>query len=43
MENEKYTGKTLKIRIDRQLGREILPYAEGLGLGTREYELVNID
>jgi uncharacterized Fe-S center protein len=33
----------LRERIDRQLGREILPYAEGLGLGTREYELVNID
>lgn len=30
-------------RIDSRLGREILPYAESLGLGTREYELINID
>ena len=27
----------------KQLGREILPYAEKLGLGTRNYELINID
>ena len=33
----------LQERIDRQLGREILPYAESLGLGTRNYELINID
>lgn len=33
----------LKERIDSRLGREILPYAESLGLGSREYELVNID
>ena len=33
----------LQERIDRQLGREILPYAESLGLGTRSYELINID
>ena len=32
----------LKERIDRQLGREILPYAEKLGLGSREYELIEI-
>lgn len=30
-------------RIDSRLGREILPYAESLGLGSRKYELVNID
>ena len=36
-------AEKLKERIDRQLGREILPYAESLGLGTREYELINID
>lgn len=30
-------------RVDRQNGRHILPYAEELGLGTREYELINID
>ena len=32
----------LRERIDRQLGREILPYAESLGLGSREYELIEI-
>ena len=32
----------LKERIDSRLGREILPYAETLGLGSREYELVEI-
>lgn len=30
----------LKERIDSRLGREILPYAEKLGLGSRKYELV---
>jgi len=33
----------LQERIDRQLGREILPYAEQIGLGTRNYELIDID
>ena len=33
----------LKERIDSRLGREILPYAENLGLGTTKYELINID
>lgn len=33
----------LQERIDRQLGREILPYAQSIGLGSREYELINID
>ena len=32
----------LKERIDSRKGREILPYAEKLGLGSREYELVKI-
>ena len=32
----------LRERIDSRLGREILPYAEKLGLGSREYELVEI-
>ena len=32
----------LKERIDGKLGREILPYAEKLGIGTREYELVEL-
>ena len=32
----------MKERIDSRLGREILPYAESLGLGSREYELVEV-
>ncbi len=36
-------AKKLQERIERQLGQEILPYAESLGLGTRDYELINID
>ena len=32
----------LRERIDSRLGREILPYAEKLGLGSREYELVEV-
>ena len=36
-------SKELQERIDTRLGREILPYAESLGLGTREYELIDID
>ena len=32
----------LQERIDSRLGREILPYAEQLGLGRREYELVEV-
>ena len=35
-------AKKLQERIDSRLGREILPYAESLGLGTREYELIEI-
>ena len=42
--NSKDPGaKELQERIDTRLGREILPYAESLGLGTTEYELINID
>ena len=42
--NSKDPGaEQLKERIDSRLGREILPYAENLGLGTREYKLINID
>ena len=33
----------LQERIDRQIGRNILPYAEEIGLGTTKYELINID
>ena len=32
----------LQERIDRQEGRKILPYAEKLGLGTTNYELIEI-
>ena len=32
----------LQERIDRQQGREILPYAESLGLGTRDYQLIEV-
>jgi hypothetical protein len=32
----------LRERIDRQLGREILPYAESLSLGSTKYELIEI-
>ncbi len=32
-----------KERVERQKGRHILPYAEEIGLGTREYELISID
>ena len=35
-------AEELKERIDSRLGREILPYAESLGLGSREYELVEV-
>ena len=34
--------KALQERIDSRLGREILPYAESLGLGKCEYELIEI-
>ena len=33
-------AKKLQERIDRQKGRHILPYAEKIGLGNREYELI---
>ena len=35
-------AKQLQERIDSREGREILPYAEELGLGSREYKLVEI-
>lgn len=35
-------AEALKERIDSRLGREILPYAESLGLGSRAYNLVEI-
>lgn len=33
----------LQERIDRQEGRAILPYAESLGLGSTNYELIELD
>ena len=35
-------AKDLIARVERQNGRHILPYAEEIGLGSREYELVEI-
>lgn len=35
-------AKKLQERVDSRLGREILPYAESLGLGSREYELIEV-
>ena len=34
--------KALQERIDSRLGREILPYSESLGLGSREYDLIEV-
>lgn len=36
-------AKKLQERVDRQQGREILPYAESLGLGSTDYELIELD
>lgn len=36
-------AKKLQERVDRQVGRHILPYAEELGLGSTKYELINLD
>ena len=42
--NSKDSGsEELKERIDSREGRHILPYAESIGLGIREYEIINID
>ena len=42
-ENPEHEGvKALQERIDSRLGREILPYAEKLGLGSTKYELIEI-
>ena len=35
-------AEKMKERIDSRLGREILPYAESLGLGETKYELVEV-
>jgi len=35
--------KDIQERIDSRKGRHITEYAEGLGLGSTEYELINID
>ena len=36
-------AKDLQKRVDRQEGRHITEYAEELGLGSREYELITLD
>ena len=36
-------AKELQERVDTRLGRHITEYAESLGLGSTEYELINID
>ena len=42
--NSEDSGKEeLKTRVDTRLGRHILEYAESLGLGSTNYELINID
>ena len=42
--NSKDPGRAHFIeRIERQNGRHILPYAEEIGLGSRNYELIEID
>ena len=35
-------AKELQARVDRQVGRHITEYAESLGLGTTNYELIEI-
>lgn len=35
-------AKELQARVDRQVGRHITEYAESIGLGTTEYELIEI-
>lgn len=35
-------AKELQREIERQEGRHILEYAEELGLGSREYELIEV-
>ena len=35
--------ESIKERIDTRFGRHITEYAESLGLGSTEYELINID
>lgn len=35
-------AKKLQERVDSMLGREILPYSEKLGLGSAQYELIEI-
>ena len=40
--NEKGT-ESIKERIDSRVGRHITEYAESLGLGSTDYELISID
>ena len=39
----KYSEKGIKERIETRCGRHITEYAEELGLGTTDYELISID
>ncbi len=42
--NSNDEGKTaLEERIDTRVGRRITEYAEELGLGSRNYELIDLD
>ena len=41
--SEEEGSEKLRERVDRQVGRHITEYAEALGLGTTDYELVSID
>lgn len=42
--NSKDPGHTKMMeRVDRQVGRHITEYAESLGLGSTEYEIISID
>ena len=41
--SEEPGANDLRERIDSREGRAILPYAESLGLGSTEYELVSLD
>ena len=35
-------SKLLRERVDRQIGRHITEYAENIGLGSTDYELIKL-
>ena len=43
MKSNEAGTEDIKERIDTRHGRHITEYAESLGLGSTEYELINID